>query len=107
MSKSEEKHRDWGLLKNPISCAKSANAVKNRDWERGVFPRACTCFLRPPGFSTHPLGAFCDSKTLPVLSVFSPRADSQLDTPAWRQAGIFEFPNASILLRDTMLTKRI
>jgi len=43
-------------LKNPISCAKSANAVKNRDWERGVFPRACTCFLRPPGFFNTPIG---------------------------------------------------
>jgi hypothetical protein len=27
---------------------------KNRDWERGVFPRACTCFLRPPGFFNSP-----------------------------------------------------
>jgi hypothetical protein len=34
--------------------SKSANAAKNRDWERGVFPRACTCFLRPPGSFNRP-----------------------------------------------------
>ena len=39
-----------GLLKNSTSFTKGANAAKNRDWERGGFPRACTCFLRSPGF---------------------------------------------------------
>jgi hypothetical protein len=53
-----------GLLKNPTISAKSANAAKNRDWERGAIPRACTCFLHPPGSLTSPF----NSTPIPLMS---------------------------------------
>jgi hypothetical protein len=44
-------------LNNSRICAKGVSAAKNRDWERGAFPRACTCFLRLPGFFNNPRAA--------------------------------------------------
>jgi ribosome-associated toxin RatA of RatAB toxin-antitoxin module len=38
-----------GLPPFQKSCVKGASTAKYRDWERGAFPRACTCFLRPSG----------------------------------------------------------